>query len=75
MVFYIKDYPDGDFYLTPLNNEKAIKVPPIGHNVLQKMIPNLFEAVGLEGHFTNHSLSATSAMQLLKAQIGEMLIM
>ena len=73
-----KDRPDGAFYLKPLNNPKGdcwfCKVP-IGHNVLQQMIPNLFKAAGIQGHFTNHLLRATSAMRLFEAQIDEQLIM
>ena len=73
-----KDCPDGAFYLKPLNNPKGdcwfCKVS-IGHNVLQQMIPNLFKAAGIQGHFTNHSLRATSATRLVEAQIDEQLIM
>ena len=73
-----KDRPDGTFYLKPLNNPEDrcwfCKVP-IGHNVLQQMIPNLFKAAGIEGHFTNHSLRATSATRLFEAGIDEQLIM
>ena len=39
------------------------------------MVPNLFKAAGIEGHFTNHSLRATSAMRLFETQIDEQLIM
>ena len=74
-----KDRPDGAFYLKSLNNPKGddcwfCKVP-IGHNVLQQMIPNLFKAAWIQGHFTNHSLRATSATRLFEAQIDEQLIM
>ena len=78
MCKHPKDHPDGAFYLKPLSNAKSdcwfCKVP-IGHNVLQIMVPNLFKAAGIEGHYTNHSLRATSATQLFEAQIDEQLIM
>ena len=59
-----KDRLDGAFYQKPLNNPNGhcwfCKIP-IGHSVLQQMIPNLFKAAGIESYFTNHSLRATSA--------------
>ena len=73
-----KDRPDSAFYLKPLNNPKAdcwfCKIL-IGHNVLQQIIPNLFKAAGIEGHYTNHLLRATGATRLFEAQVDEQLIM
>ena len=73
-----KNCPDGAFYLKTLSNLKSdcwFCNVRISHNVLQKMVPNLFKVAGIEGHFTNHSLRATSATWLFEAQIDEQLIM
>lgn len=48
---------------------------PIGHNALQQVVPNLFKAAGIAGHYTNHSLRATSATRLFEASVDEQLIM
>ena len=73
-----KDHPDGAIYLKPLSNPKLdcwfCKVP-LGHNVLQQVVLNLFEAAGIPGHYTNHSLRVTSATRLFKACVDEQLIM
>ena len=73
-----KDRPDGAFYLKPLSKPRDdcwfCKVP-IGHNALQHVVPNLFKAAGIPGHFTNHSLIVTSATRLFKAHVDEQLIM
>ena len=64
-----KDRPDGAFYLKPLSNPKldcrSCKVP-LEHNVLQQVVPNLFKAAGIPGHYTNHSLRVTSATRLFE---------
>ena len=39
------------------------------------MVPNLFKAVGILGHFTNHLLRVTSATRLFEAHVDEQLIM
>ena len=55
--------PDNAFYLKPLtkaNGEFWYSNIPLGHNSLQKIVPNLFKAAGVDGYFTNHSLRATT---------------
>ena len=42
---------------------------------LQHVVPNLFKAAGIPGHFTNHSLKVTSATRLFEARVDEQLIM
>ena len=73
-----KDRPDNAFYLKPLSNPKLdcwfCKVP-LGHNVLQQVVPNFFKAAGIPGHYTNHSLRVTSATRLFEACVDEQLIM
>ena len=73
-----KDRPDGAFYLKPLSKPKDncwfCKVA-IGHNTLQQVVPNLFKAAGITGHYTNHSLRVTSATRLFEASVDEQLIM
>ena len=49
-----KDRPDGVLYLDNPKSDCWFCKVPIGHNVLQQMIPNLFNAAGIEGYFDNH---------------------
>ena len=62
----------------PLNKPKDdcwfCKVP-IGYNALQQVVPNLFKAVGITGHYTNHLLRVTSATRLFEVSVDEQLIM
>ena len=70
--------PDNAFYLRPLSLPKGdvwYQRLPVGHNTLANTIPRLFKAAGISGHFTNHSLRATSATRIFDAGIDEQLIM
>ena len=78
MSKYPKDHPDGGFYLKLLSNPKLdcwFCKFPLGHNVLQQMVPNLLKAAGIPDHYTNHSLGVTSATRLFEACVDEQLIM
>ena len=37
---------------------------PVGHNTLQATVSRLCNSAGFDGHFTNHSVCATTAMRL-----------
>ena len=72
------DRPDDAFYLRPLSRPKGdvwYQRSPVGHNTLGSTIPRLFKAAGISGHFTNHSLRATSATRMFDAGLDEQLIM
>ena len=74
------DGKKGGFYLQPLRKyEELSKVwfskQPMGHNTLQLVVPELFRAAGIDGHFTNHSLRATAATSLYQHGVDEQLIM
>lgn len=73
-----EDRPDDAFYLRSLNKPKPdvwYQKSPVGHNTLSGTIPCLFKAAGIAGHFSNHSLRATSATRLFEAGLDEQLIM
>ncbi len=73
-----KNRPDDAFYLRALAKPRGdvwYTCTPVGHNFLSKSIHGLFKAAGLEGHYTNHSLRATSATRLFDAGVDEQLIM
>ncbi len=42
---------------------------PLGVNALKKIVKNLTESAGLKGHFTNHSLQATTATRLFQSGV------
>ena len=44
---------------------------PVGHNILGSVVKHLCEAGGLQGHYTNHSLHATTATRLFEARVDE----
>ena len=70
--------PDDAFYLRPISRPKGdvwYQRSPVGHNTLANTIPRLFKAAGISGHFTNHSLRATSATRMFDAGLDEQLIM
>ena len=77
------DHPNGAFYLKPLAKPTHkywyqtywYQKTPVGHNVLQKTVCQLCESAGFDGHFTNHSLCATTATRLFEANVDEQLIM
>ena len=72
------DRPDGAFYLKPLAKPTQTcwyQKTPVGHNTLQKTVSRLCDSAGFDGHFTNHSLRATSATRLFEAKVDEQLIM
>ena len=66
------------FYLTPLARPKEAvwysKVP-LGHNMLGKVVGDMMNQAGFEGHYTNHSLRVSLATRLFDAQVDEQLIM
>ena len=73
-----KNRPDDAFYLKLLvcpKGDCGFSTVPIGHNMLQKMVPNLFKSAGIAGYYTNHSLKATTATRLFEAGVDEQLIM
>jgi len=70
--------PDNVFYLKPLSKPQGecwFSSVPIGHNMLQNMVPNLLKSVGVTGYYTNHSLKATTATRLFEAGVDKQLIM
>ena len=74
------DMKKNAFYLQPLRKyEESSKVwfskQPMGHNTLQLVVPELFKAAGIDGHYTNHSLRATAATSLYQHGVDEQLIM
>ena len=69
------DRPESAFYIRPLVNPIWYQNVPIGHNLLCKTIPRLFKDAEIQGHYTNHSLRATSATRLFNAGVDEQLIM
>ncbi|XP_071095125.1 uncharacterized protein [Haliotis cracherodii] len=61
------------FYYLPLAKPKAdrwFSNFPIGHNTLQSIIKRLCRNAGIEGKRTNHSLRATSATRLYRANVN-----
>ncbi|XP_071111263.1 uncharacterized protein [Haliotis cracherodii] len=65
------------FYYSPLAKPKAdrwFSNFPIGHNMLQGIIKRLCRNAGIEGKRTNHSLRATSATRLYRANVDGQLI-
>ena len=73
-----EDRPDYAFYLRPYLKPKGTvwyQKSPVGHNVLAGTVQRLFKAAGIEGHYSNHSLCATSATRLFDAGLDEQLIM
>ena len=47
---------------------------PIGINQLQNCVKELSKKAGFDGHYTNHSLRATSATRMYNADIPEQVI-
>ena len=47
----------------------------MGHNKLTSVVKTLCEAVGIDGHMTNHSLRATCATRLYNNNVAEQVIM
>ena len=72
-----KDRPDMLFTFVLILNPKVLcgTKSPVGHNVLAGTVQHLFKAAGIEGHYSNHSLRATSATCLFDAGLDEQLIM
>jgi integrase len=73
-----KDRPDDAFYLRPLTKPKGdvwYQRSAVGHNVLAGTVARLFKSAGIAGHYSNHSLRATSAIRLFDAGLDEQLIM
>jgi len=73
-----KDQPDNVFYLKPLSEPQGecwFSSVPIGHNMLQNVVPNLLKSAGVIGYYTNHSLKTTTATRLFEAGVDEQLIM
>ena len=72
---YIQHRPPGieDFYLTPLNSPLGstwYKKSPLGVNTLSNVTKSLFEAAGISGYFTNHSLKRTARSVLCNSGFG-----
>ena len=63
----------GAFYLRPLPNTPWYTAVPIGKNTLCGMVKNVCVKAGLETR-TNHSLRATAATALFKADVPEKVI-
>ncbi|ESO90524.1 hypothetical protein LOTGIDRAFT_164111 [Lottia gigantea] len=47
----------------------------MGHNTIQKIVPELFKVAGVSGYKTNHSLRVTTATRLINSGVPEQLIM
>ncbi len=47
---------------------------PVGVNSLKKVVSSMMKEAGIEGHFTNHSLHATTATRMYEKGIDEQLI-
>ncbi|XP_046331266.1 uncharacterized protein LOC124114635 [Haliotis rufescens] len=66
------------FYYSPLlvkpKADRWFSNFPIGHNTLQGIIKRLCRNAGIEGKRTNHSLRATSATRLYRANVDGQLI-
>lgn len=72
------DGRDDCFYLTPLQQPREdmwYSRQPIGANTLATFTKEAFTNAGIEGHYTNHSLRATTASRLFEARVDEQLIM
>ncbi len=67
-----------DFYLRPLAKFNAegigFSCQPLGIHKIESAIKNLCLEAGIKGKRTNHSLRATSATRLYKAEMDEQLI-
>ena len=65
-----KERPDDAFYLRPLSKPKGdiwYQKAAVGHNALAGTVARLFKSAGIQGHYSNHSLCATSATCLFDA--------
>ena len=72
------DRPNEALYINPLakpTNACWYQKTPVGHNMLQKTVCRLCESAGFNGHFTNHSLCATTATRFFEAKVDKQLIM
>ena len=72
---YLSHRPDGiqDFYLTPLSKVSGdiwYKKAPLGVNSLANSTKSMFQAAGISGNFTNHSLKRTMRTQLCNDGFG-----
>ena len=73
-----KGAPSDVFYLKPLNNPLPdcwYTCRPVGHNLLSQTVKRLCSNIGIEGHYTNHSLRRTCATRLFHKGIDEQQIM
>ena len=69
------------FYLQPVLSDRPLHsqqywfLPkPIGEKRIKNMVSDMFSDVGIDGHFTNHSLRATRASELFATGVPEALI-
>ena len=72
-----EERPDDAFYLRPLSKPKGdiwYQKAAVGYNVLAGTVARLFKSAGIQGHYSNHSLRATSATRLFHAGLDEQLI-
>ena len=70
--------PNDVFYLQPLQKPTSscwYQTRPLGHNTLSKTVQKLTEKVGVEGHYTNHSLRRTCVTRLFHEGVEEDKIM
>ena len=72
------DRPDNALYLKPLSTPKGhiwYSKVPLGHNLLQNIIPRLMKSANYTGYYTNHSLRASAATRLFTSGVDEQAIM
>ena len=71
-----RNRPDNALYLKPLTKATGkFWYSNLGHNSLQKIVPNHFKAAGVDGYFTNYFLRSTNSTRLFEAHVDEQLIM
>ena len=72
------DRPDNALYLKPLSTLKGhiwYSKVPLGHNLLQNIVPHLMKSANYTGYYTNHSLRASAATHLFTSGVDEKAIM
>ena len=77
VVVHQTGHADSAFYLTPSKLPKGeiwFSKIPLGHNMLQKTIPQLMQTAGYDGYYTNHSLRVSAATHLVAAGVDEQLL-
>ena len=69
------DRPDNALYflLKPLSTPKGhiwYSKVPLGHNLLQNIVPRLMKSANYTGYYTNHSLRASAATRLYTSGVA-----